>query len=65
MPTSWKMRIATPLQAGACRDAAACSPRAWEKRLHLTLSAASGLPRVAADPRKVRQVLAQASPTMR
>ena len=32
-------------------------PRAWEKRLHLTLSAASGLPRVAADPRKVRQVL--------
>jgi signal transduction histidine kinase/HPt (histidine-containing phosphotransfer) domain-containing protein len=32
-------------------------PRAWEKRLHLTLSAASELPRVAADPRKVRQVL--------
>jgi signal transduction histidine kinase/HPt (histidine-containing phosphotransfer) domain-containing protein len=32
-------------------------PRAWEKRLHLTLSAASGLPRVAADPRRVRQVL--------
>jgi signal transduction histidine kinase/HPt (histidine-containing phosphotransfer) domain-containing protein len=32
-------------------------PRAWEKRLHLTLSSASGLPRVAADPRKVRQVL--------
>jgi len=32
-------------------------PRAWEKRLHLTLSTASGLPRVAADPRKVRQVL--------
>ena len=32
-------------------------PRAWEKRLQLTLSAASGLPRVAADPRKVRQVL--------
>jgi len=32
-------------------------PRAWEKRLHLTLSAASGLPRVATDPRKVRQVL--------
>jgi HPt (histidine-containing phosphotransfer) domain-containing protein len=32
-------------------------PRAWEKRLHLTLSAASGLPRVAADTRKVRQVL--------
>jgi signal transduction histidine kinase/HPt (histidine-containing phosphotransfer) domain-containing protein len=32
-------------------------PRAWEKRLHLTLSSPSGLPRVAADPRKVRQVL--------
>jgi two-component system sensor histidine kinase TorS len=32
-------------------------PRAWEKRLHLTLSAASRLPRVAADPRKVRQIL--------
>ena len=32
-------------------------PRAWEKRLQLTLSAASGMPRVAADPRKVRQVL--------
>jgi len=32
-------------------------PRAWEKRLHLTLSAATALPRVAADPRKVRQVL--------
>jgi len=32
-------------------------PRAWEKRLQLTLSVASGMPRVAADPRKVRQVL--------
>jgi signal transduction histidine kinase/HPt (histidine-containing phosphotransfer) domain-containing protein len=32
-------------------------PRAWEKRLHLTLSAAPDLPRVAADPRRVRQVL--------
>lgn len=32
-------------------------PRAWEKRLHLTLSAAGNLPRVAADPRKVRQAL--------
>ncbi|HEX2760838.1 MAG TPA: ATP-binding protein [Rhizomicrobium sp.] len=32
-------------------------PRAWEKNLHLTLSAASNLPRVAADPRRVRQVL--------
>ncbi len=32
-------------------------PRAWEKQLHLTLSSAPDLPRVAADPRKVRQVL--------
>ncbi|MBW8708232.1 MAG: hypothetical protein JF627_03030, partial [Alphaproteobacteria bacterium] len=32
-------------------------PRAWEKRLRLTLSAPLGLPRVAADPRKVRQAL--------
>ncbi len=32
-------------------------PRAWEKHLRLTLSAANGLPRVAADPRKVRQAL--------
>ena len=32
-------------------------PRAWEKRLQLTFSAQSGMPRVAADPRKVRQVL--------
>ena len=32
-------------------------PRAWEKRLRLTLSAAPDLPRVAADPRKVRQAL--------
>lgn len=32
-------------------------PRAWEKHLHLTLSAGSTLPRVAADPRRVRQVL--------
>ena len=32
-------------------------PRAWQKQLHLTLSFAPGLPRVAADPRKVRQVL--------
>ena len=32
-------------------------PRAWEKHLHLTLSAANDLPRVAADPRRVRQVL--------
>jgi len=32
-------------------------PRAWQKHLHLTLSFAPDLPRVAADPRKVRQVL--------
>jgi len=32
-------------------------PRAWEKRLRLTLTASGGLPRVAADPRRVRQVL--------
>jgi signal transduction histidine kinase/HPt (histidine-containing phosphotransfer) domain-containing protein len=45
-----------PLQA-ARAVARLLQPRAWEKRLHLTLSAASGLPRVAADPRRVRQVL--------
>jgi signal transduction histidine kinase/HPt (histidine-containing phosphotransfer) domain-containing protein len=32
-------------------------PRAWEKHLRLTLSVAGALPRVAADPRRVRQVL--------
>jgi signal transduction histidine kinase/HPt (histidine-containing phosphotransfer) domain-containing protein len=32
-------------------------PRAWEKRLRLTLTAAPGLPRVTADPRRVRQAL--------
>jgi signal transduction histidine kinase/HPt (histidine-containing phosphotransfer) domain-containing protein len=32
-------------------------PRAWEKRLRLTLTAAPGLPHVAADPRRVRQAL--------
>jgi signal transduction histidine kinase/HPt (histidine-containing phosphotransfer) domain-containing protein len=31
--------------------------RAWEKQLRLTVSAAAHLPRVAADPRRVRQVL--------
>ncbi len=45
-----------PMQA-ARAVARLLQPRAWEKRLQLTLSAASGLPRVAADPRKVRQVL--------
>ncbi|HTT98037.1 MAG TPA: ATP-binding protein [Rhizomicrobium sp.] len=32
-------------------------PRAWEKHLRLSVSAAANLPRVAADPRRVRQVL--------
>lgn len=32
-------------------------PRAWEKRLRLTLTAGANLPRVAADPRRVRQAL--------
>jgi len=32
-------------------------PHAWEKRLRLSLTAAGNLPRVAADPRRVRQVL--------
>ena len=32
-------------------------PRAWEKRLRLALHAGSELPRVAADPRRVRQAL--------
>jgi signal transduction histidine kinase/HPt (histidine-containing phosphotransfer) domain-containing protein len=32
-------------------------PRAWEKQLRLGVSAGSNLPRVAADPRRVRQVL--------
>lgn len=32
-------------------------PRAWEKHLRLTVSAAAKLPSVAADPRRIRQVL--------
>jgi signal transduction histidine kinase/HPt (histidine-containing phosphotransfer) domain-containing protein len=32
-------------------------PRAWERQLRLGVSAGSNLPRVAADPRRVRQVL--------
>lgn len=32
-------------------------PRAWEKHLRLTLTASGALPRVAADPRRVRQAL--------
>lgn len=32
-------------------------PRAWEKHLRLSVSAAANLPHVAADPRRVRQVL--------
>ena len=32
-------------------------PRAWEKRLRLAMTSTEALPRVAADPRRVRQVL--------
>jgi signal transduction histidine kinase/HPt (histidine-containing phosphotransfer) domain-containing protein len=32
-------------------------PRAWEKQLRITVTAASNLPRVGADPRRVRRVL--------
>ena len=32
-------------------------PRAWEKQIRLKINAPAGLPRVAADPRRVRQVL--------
>ncbi len=32
-------------------------PRAWEKKLHLTVSAPSDLPHVYADPRRMRQIL--------
>lgn len=32
-------------------------PRAWEKRLRLTLTTGANLPRIAADPRRVRQAL--------
>ena len=32
-------------------------PRAWEKQIYLTVSAPGNLPRAAADPRRVRQVL--------
>ena len=32
-------------------------PRAWEKHLRLTVSAPANLPRVAADPRRIRQAL--------
>jgi nitrogen-specific signal transduction histidine kinase/HPt (histidine-containing phosphotransfer) domain-containing protein len=45
-----------PVQA-ARAVARLLQPRAWEKRLHLTLSTGGNLPRVAADPRKVRQAL--------
>jgi len=45
-----------PLQAARI-VARLLQPRAWEKQLRLTVSAAPGLPRVAADPRRVRQVL--------
>ena len=45
-----------PLQA-ARAVVRVLQPRAWEKRLQLTLTGTQDLPRVAADPRKVRQVL--------
>jgi len=45
-----------PLQA-ARAVVRVLQPRAWEKRLQLTLTGTQCLPRVAADPRKVRQVL--------
>jgi signal transduction histidine kinase/HPt (histidine-containing phosphotransfer) domain-containing protein len=32
-------------------------PRVWEKQIHLSVTAANNLPRVAADPRRVRQIL--------
>jgi signal transduction histidine kinase/HPt (histidine-containing phosphotransfer) domain-containing protein len=32
-------------------------PRAWEKQIHFTVTADANLPRVAADPRRVRQIL--------
>src|SRR5262249_49923697 len=32
-------------------------PRAWEKQLRLTVAASANLPNVAADPRRVRQIL--------
>jgi signal transduction histidine kinase/HPt (histidine-containing phosphotransfer) domain-containing protein len=52
----WEEEDCDPMQA-ARAVVRVLQPRAWEKRLQLTLSGASGLPRVAADPRKVRQVL--------
>src|SRR5262249_13903534 len=45
-----------PLQA-ARMVARLLQPRAWEKQLRLTVGAAPRLLRVAADPRRVRQVL--------
>jgi signal transduction histidine kinase len=32
-------------------------PRAWEKHLRLTVTAANSLPKIAADPRRIRQIL--------
>jgi signal transduction histidine kinase/HPt (histidine-containing phosphotransfer) domain-containing protein len=32
-------------------------PRAWEKQIHLTVTVGENLPRVAGDPRRVRQIL--------
>ncbi len=52
----WEDEDCDPMQA-ARAVVRVLQPSAWEKRLQLTLSGESGLPRVAADPRKVRQVL--------
>jgi len=52
----WEEEDCDPMQA-ARAVVRVLQPRAWEKRLQLTLSGVSDLPRVAADPRKVRQVL--------
>jgi signal transduction histidine kinase/HPt (histidine-containing phosphotransfer) domain-containing protein len=52
----WEEEDCDPMQT-ARAVVRVLQPRAWEKRLQLTLSGQQGLPRVAADPRKVRQVL--------
>lgn len=52
----WEEEDCDPMQA-ARSVVRVLQPRAWEKRLQLSLSGSGDLPRVAADPRKVRQVL--------
>lgn len=49
-------RECDPVQA-ARAVARLLQPRAWEKSLRLTVTAGADLPRVAADPRRVRQAL--------